>query len=55
MLKKKAMTEKHIQIARNCVRKAKAAKRRERRKYWLNLATHQLKQAEVYAEVIPTD
>ena len=53
MLRRKAMTEKHIQIARSCVKKAKTVKRRDHRKYWLHLAEKQLEQAEVYAETIP--
>lgn len=51
MLRKKAMAKKHIQIARNCIRKAKQAKRRERRKFWLDMAKKQTQQAEYYTDL----
>lgn len=52
MLRRKAMAAKHIQISRNCIRKAKRTSDEKKRTYWINLAERQLAQAKEYIKTL---
>lgn len=52
MIRKRAMVEKHIQIAKACVKKAKKQKRSNRIKLWIHLAEKQIEKAEQYIKFI---